>query len=71
MMFGLVPCQLMVVEGLQVQRYFTFCTLVLMSYLDAGEAKRNEFNCFLDGTKNPVEEIDIKLCLFHFNCCFF
>lgn len=68
---GLVPCLLMVVEGLQVQRYFTFCTIVLMSYLDVREAKRNEFSCFLERTKNPVGEIDIKLCLFHFNCCYF
>lgn len=65
------------VEGLQVQEGISFfCTIVLMSDLlvfviDAREAKRNELSSFLEGTKNQVGEIDIKLCLFHFNYCHF
>lgn len=44
---------------------------LLVFVIDAREAKRNELSSFLEGTKNQVGEIDIKLCLFHFNYCHF
>lgn len=57
------------------KKYFIFCAVVLMSdllvVLDAREAKRNELGSCLEGTKNQVEELDLKLCLFHFNYCHF
>lgn len=44
---------------------------LLAFVLDAREAKRNELSFFFEGIKNLVGEIDIKLCLFHFNYCHF
>lgn len=53
MKLGLVPCVLMVVEGLQVQEgILCFCIFVLLDLLvfvlDIREAKGNEFGSFLE-----------------------